>query len=208
MKAGIIRHLGVTSHNMEVAIPALKSGLFETIMFPFNFVTNEPAVDLLPICRQNDIGFIAMKPFAGGRIDNPRIALKYLFQFPDVISIPGVQKISEMEENIKILEDEPYMTAAEQVEMETIKSQMDNQLCRRCRRCEPCPQQIPVVQAVDLMPFIINMPHDYVYSESIAETLDVIKRCDRCGECEKKCPWGLSIMDMARPPPFFGFKAV
>ncbi len=167
-------------------------------MFPFNFVTNEPAVDLLPICRQNDIGFIAMKPFAGGLISNPKIALKYLFQFPDVLSIPGVQKISEMEENIKILEDTPYMTTAEQIEMETLKGQMDNQLCRRCRHCEPCPQQIPVVRAVDLMAFIINMPHDYLYSESIAETLDVMKRCDGCGECEKKCPWDLPIMDIIK----------
>ena len=42
-KAGKIRHIGITSHQMDAAKAEVKTGQFETIMFPFNFITNEPA---------------------------------------------------------------------------------------------------------------------------------------------------------------------
>jgi uncharacterized protein len=54
-KAGKIRHIGITSHQMDTAKAAVKSGRFETMMFPFNFITSEPAEELLPLCRQSDV---------------------------------------------------------------------------------------------------------------------------------------------------------
>jgi aryl-alcohol dehydrogenase-like predicted oxidoreductase len=42
-RAGLIRHIGISSHSMEVALQAVSSGHFETLQFPFNFVTREPA---------------------------------------------------------------------------------------------------------------------------------------------------------------------
>ena len=73
-KSGRIRHIGVTSHQMDTAKEAVKSGRFETIMFPFNVVTSEAADDLLPLCREYDVGFITMKPLAGGMLENVAIA--------------------------------------------------------------------------------------------------------------------------------------
>jgi aryl-alcohol dehydrogenase-like predicted oxidoreductase len=95
-KAGKIRHIGITSHQMDAAKLEVKSGKFETIMFPFNFITNEPAKELLPLCREQDMGFIVMKPLAGGMLNNAAICFKYLLQFPDVVAIPGIEKIPEI----------------------------------------------------------------------------------------------------------------
>ncbi|MFC1916310.1 aldo/keto reductase [Chloroflexota bacterium] len=65
-KAGVVKHIGATSHQIDVAKDLVKSDRFETIMFPFNFITSEPADELLPLCREHDVGFIAMKPLGGG----------------------------------------------------------------------------------------------------------------------------------------------
>jgi hypothetical protein len=103
-KAGLVKHIGISSHQMDVAKEAVKSDRFETIMFPFNVVNDKAATELLPLAREHDVGFIAMKPLAGGKVENVTLAFKYLFQFPDIVPIPGIQKISEIEEIVQILE--------------------------------------------------------------------------------------------------------
>jgi aryl-alcohol dehydrogenase-like predicted oxidoreductase len=55
-KKGIIKHIGITSHSMDVAKEAVKTDRFETIMFPLNFITNEAADQLLPLAREHDVG--------------------------------------------------------------------------------------------------------------------------------------------------------
>src|SRR4030043_161955 len=112
-KAGKIRHIGITSHQMDAAKLEVKSGKFETIMFPFNFITNEPAKERLPLCREQDMGFIVMKPLAGGMLDNATIAFKSPLQFPDMVTIPGIEKIHEIEEIYGLYQDPQKLTAAE-----------------------------------------------------------------------------------------------
>ena len=113
-RTGLVKHIGITSHSMDTAKEAVKSDCFETIMFPFNVISYEAADELLPLTREHDVGFIAMKPLAGGNLDNITIAFKYLFQFPDVVPIPGIEKIHEIEEIVQVLEGPWQMTEAEQ----------------------------------------------------------------------------------------------
>jgi aryl-alcohol dehydrogenase-like predicted oxidoreductase len=96
-RAGKIRHIGITSHQIDTARAEVKTGRFETIMFPFNFITCEPADELLPLCREHDVGFIDMKPMGGGMLENAAVAFKYLFQFPEIVLIPGIQDKYEIE---------------------------------------------------------------------------------------------------------------
>ena len=65
-KAGLVRHIGVTSHYIDMAKELVKSDRFETIMIPLNVIAFEAADELLPLAREHDVGFIAMKPLAGG----------------------------------------------------------------------------------------------------------------------------------------------
>ena len=82
---GIVRHIGITSHQIDVAKKAVSSGWFETIMFPFNFIESEVADELIPLCRKLDVGFICMKPMAGGLVDNASIAIKYLITVSEIL---------------------------------------------------------------------------------------------------------------------------
>ncbi|MFH1650860.1 MAG: aldo/keto reductase [Chloroflexota bacterium] len=193
-KAGIIRHIGVTSHHLEVAREAVKTGVFETVLFPFNFVTDEPETQLLPLARERGVGFIAMKPFAGGALKCIGVALKYLLSFPDVLSIPGVQELREVEEIMQIAGGPRGMTEAEKAEMRRVKAELDSELCRRCAHCEPCPEGVPVLHLMDLMPFVWNMPPARAFREEIAANIEKFNNCNQCGECETKCDYGIPVM--------------
>jgi predicted aldo/keto reductase-like oxidoreductase len=195
-RSGLVKHIGITTHSMDVAKEAVKSGHFETIMFPFNFVTSEPATELLPLTRQYDVGFIAMKPLAGGLVKQAKIAFKYLLQFPDVVAIPGVQRESEIDEIVEIVEGNPQMTGAERMEMARVIAELDKKLCRRCGYCQPCPQGILILRLMDLLPFLINQPPQIVFTPEILTQIEKVTDCDKCGECEKKCPYHLPIMGL------------
>jgi len=137
-KAGKIRHIGVTSHQMDAAKALVKTGRFETIMFPFNFITCEPAEELLPLCQENNVGFIVMKPMAGGLLSDAAVAFKYLLQFKDIVVIPGIEKVNEIEEIVRIYSGSHKMTAPERKKMQQMRDELGTRFCRRCDYCQPC----------------------------------------------------------------------
>jgi predicted aldo/keto reductase-like oxidoreductase len=196
-KEGKIRHIGVTSHQMDAAKTLVKTGRFETLMFPFNFITTEPARELLPLCRRKDVGFIVMKPLAGGMLDNAKIAFKYLLQFKDVVTIPGIEKISEIEEIARIYEGPSRITANERKEMQRMRDELGTRFCRRCDYCQPCQQGIPISMVMTFPSFVKRLPPEW-YTEGgfIAEGMAKAATCVQCGECEDRCPFQLPIREM------------
>lgn len=196
-KAGRIKHIGISSHQLEVAVAAVKSEQFETIMYPFNFIANEAVDELLKLAGKYDMGFIAMKPFAGGRIKNVKVAIKYLLQFPGVLILPGIATFQQAEEIVKVLEA-PRMTAKEQQEMQRIKEQLDHRICRHCDYCMPCPQGIHLSSALDYEAMTMSFPEDLFYNGPMSGAISMAERCDNCGQCEDKCPYHISIRALLR----------
>jgi uncharacterized protein len=194
-KAGKIGHIGITSHQIDVAKKAVESGHFETIMFPFNFVTDEAARELLPLCRKHDVGFIDMKPMAGGMISNARIAFKYLFQYKDVATIPGIEKVQEIDEIVGILNGPLAITKAEKEEMAKLKKQLGTTFCHRCDYCQPCKEGISISSVMTYPSFAARLPEEQIYSFWGA-LFDQAAKCTKCGECEERCPYHLPIRDL------------
>ena len=190
-KKGQIKHIGISSHQLDVAKEIVKTGEFETIMYPFNFVTCE-GIELLELARQQDVGFIAMKPFAGGRIKNIAVAIKYLLQFPDVLVLPGIGNTEQAVQILDVLKT-PQMMPEEEQEMQTIREEMDRRFCRHCDYCLPCPQGIPVSMVLDFEPLFGSFPEESFYTGDRGEMMITAEKCDNCGECEKKCPYGITI---------------
>jgi predicted aldo/keto reductase-like oxidoreductase len=195
-KEGKIGHIGATSHQIDMAKELIKSDRFETIMFPFNFISHEPASELLPLAKQHDVGFIAMKPFGGGVLDNATLALKFLLQFPDVVPIPGIQQTNEIEEIIQILNGPWQLTEAEQNEIQRLREELGTRFCRRCDYCQPCPQGVAISMVNGIPSMLKTQNHERLFYGSFKETLETAALCSKCGECEKKCPYNLPIMDM------------
>jgi predicted aldo/keto reductase-like oxidoreductase len=202
LQAGKIRHIGFSSHSLKVALKAVASGHFETVQFPLNFVSNEAADELISLAKEYDVGFIAMKPFAGGRIRRANLAIKYLLQFDSVVPDPGVEKIEEIEEIVGIVNSDTWEpTPQEQKEIEEIRAKVGTRFCRQCEYCMPCPQGVHICGTLyleilwDLWP-----PELYFARHSIGgyvtNAVESAKNCVQCGECEDKCPYQLPIREM------------
>jgi predicted aldo/keto reductase-like oxidoreductase len=194
-KTGRIKHIGVTSHTMDIAKQLVKSGYFETIMFPFNFMTNEAAQELLPLIRARDMGFIAMKPFSGGMITDVTLSIKYLWQFPDIVTIPGIEKVPEIEEIVRIVNGPLTMSAAEKKEMVRLKEELGDKFCRRCDYCQPCTEGIPISAIMHVEGTLKRTP-PAVYIRMLDEPMAKAANCIKCGECETRCPYHLPIREM------------
>jgi len=195
-RAGRVKHIGITSHSMDMAKELVKSDHFETIMFPFNFITCEAADELLPLAREHDVGFIAMKPLAGGMLDNVTIAFKYLLQFPGVVPIPGIEKLHEIEEIAQVLEGPRQMTEAEKHEMQRLREELGTQFCRRCDYCQPCPEEIPITTVMVSDSFLKRLPPERLFTGMFAEAIEKAANCTECGDCEERCPYHLPIREM------------
>ncbi|MBN1583998.1 MAG: aldo/keto reductase [Anaerolineae bacterium] len=199
LQAGQIHHIGLSSHNLDVASKAVASGLFETIQFPFNYITREPADTLVPLAAEHDVGFIAMKPFAGGMLDNAHLSFKYLLQFDNVVADPGIEKIEEIDEIVALVESGDWaLTPQEQIEIDRARAELGTQFCRQCGYCLPCPQsiQIPMVMIArkmwKLWPQALFHDPEWWFTQAVMGG----KACVECGTCESRCPYGLPIREM------------
>ncbi|MFC1931607.1 aldo/keto reductase [Chloroflexota bacterium] len=196
-KSGVVRHIGFSSHQIDIAREAVKSGYFEIIMFPFNFIFDEAKDKLLPLVRERGMGFIGMKPLAGGMIDKANLAIKYVLRFPDVIPMAGIETVNEIEEIAKIVEEEQAMTEDEQAEMERIKQEVGSRFCRRCDYCQPCTQGISISGVMSYPTLIKRInPERLFVVKWFTEPFEKATECIDCGECEERCPYQLPIREM------------
>ena len=195
-KSGLVRHVGVSCHAADIAKELIKSDRFETMMFPFNFMTPEPGEELLPLTRERDMGFIAMKPLAGGVLENVTLAFKYLFQFPDVVPIPGIEKAPEMAQILGILAGGWKLTRADKTETKRLRTELGTRFCRRCDYCQPCTEGIQISFVMQMENLLKRLPPETLFAGRMTGELEKAASCSQCGECEKRCPFNLPIRDM------------
>ena len=196
LHVGKIRHIGFSSHSLEVALKAVASNYFETVQYPLNFIADEAVAELLPLTIKHDVGYIAMKPFAGGHLRDARLAMKFLLKFDHVLPDPGIETIAEIEELVAIVEHGPYELTPEDVrQMDAIRANLGKRFCHQCGYCLPCPQDvnIPMVMITPIMwklwPQHLFRDPDWWYLKAV----ETGRKCAECGICESKCPYQLPI---------------
>ena len=97
-RRGWIDHIGVTTHRVGVAEDCIASGLFETLQFPFSYISSERDLALADKCKAAGMGFIAMKGLAGGLLTNARACHAFMKGYDNVVPIWGIQRMEELEE--------------------------------------------------------------------------------------------------------------
>lgn len=196
--AGKIGHIGITLHSVDLFRDALELPWVETIMFPYNIVETQ-AESLIAKCAEKGIGFVCMKPLAGGAIDNATVALRFVAANPNVtVIIPGMAAPEELEQNVSAMADTAPLTDAEKETIRQIRGQLGTNFCRRCNYCAPCTQGI-------------NIPAMFLfegyYSRYHLEDWAVVRYnnlpktasdCIGCGVCEDRCPYNLPIRQMLK----------
>lgn len=118
---GKIRHVGFVTESVDIAKKALESDLFETIQIPFNLLTGEDTLEILKLCHQKDVGFIAMKPLYGGLVQNIPLAQGFFNQYEDVIPLWGVRNIDELNQILYFNEHPPVVDDKFNEEVEKIR---------------------------------------------------------------------------------------
>ena len=69
VRAGKTRFRGISSHNPEVLLAALGSGLCDVVMFPVGpFVDPRYVEQVLPLARQKGVGTVCFKTFGAGKL--------------------------------------------------------------------------------------------------------------------------------------------
>ena len=192
---GLIEHIGITSHHLPTAIVGANSGLFETLQFPFNFVADEAARELLPAVRQNDLGFIGMKPFAGGMLERADLCFKFLLQFPEVIPDPGIERIQEVEQIVAVVNGQTAMTPVDEADIERIRQELKGSFCHRCEYCQPCQQGIGISAVMTVNSMLRRLPPARLFEGGIGTSMEKAFDCIECGDCESRCPYKLPIRD-------------
>ncbi len=212
-KEGKIGHIGLTAHSLEVFEKALSLPWVETIMFPYNLVETQ-GEELIHRCHEQNIGFIAMKPLAGGALtkvpgeteDRAVLALRFLSQNPDVtVVIPGMYCKEEVERNATALLDPSPLTEAECERIEKIRQDLGQNFCRRCNYCAPCTKGISIPN-VFLFEGYLTRYGLVDWARERYKSLDVkAGACIGCGVCETRCPYQLPIRKMmAKAAEVFG----
>lgn len=197
-KQGKIRHIGVTAHKLDVAKECIESGLYETLQFPLSYLSSEKDLELVRMCREHNMGFIAMKALAGGLISNSKAAFSYMAQFDHVLPIWGIQRMSELEEWLSYMENPPVMDEKLRQFIEDEKTELIGDFCRGCGYCLPCPAGIPINNCARMSLMVRRAPSAAWLNETWQENMKKIENCLECGQCSSRCPYELDTPNLLK----------
>ena len=189
--AGMIRHIGITNHRLSVARQAIESGCYETLQFPFSYLSGEQELALVKSCKEHNMGFIAMKSLAGGLINNAAAAYAYSLQFSNLLPIWGIQRESELDQFIAFFVREPELTPELQQVIEKDRAELAGEFCRGCGYCMPCPVGIKINDCARMSLMIRRAPSNLQLTEEMQAQMRKIEECLHCGKCASRCPYGL-----------------
>ncbi len=188
---GMIRHIGITNHRMSVSEEAVESGLYETLQYPFSYLAIDKEIELVKLCKERDVGFIAMKSLAGGTINNSRAAYAFAAQFDNVEPIWGIQKMSELDEFLTYNNNPPSLDSELREIIEKDRKELSGNFCRGCGYCMPCPVGITINNCARTSLMLRRAPASSWLSQEWQAEMMKIKNCLHCNQCASKCPYGL-----------------
>jgi len=218
---GKVRFIGFSGHTAATAQQAVESGEIDVLMFPINIASNgvPGKRELFQACVTHDVGLVAMKPYAGGKLlteartedlefyqmggegrqlekkrpITPVQCLAYtLSQVGVTTAVPGCADLEQLEAALAWLEasEEDRDFSSVLADFEQVRSGE----CVYCNHCLPCPAEIDiglVNRLLDAALQQVTAEVQVAYDELAAKASD----CTQCGACETRCPFGVSVMD-------------
>lgn len=197
-KEGKIRHIGITAHKLQVAKDAVNSGLYETLQFPFSYLSSEKEDELVKMTEDADMGFIAMKGLAGGLINRSDAAMAFMSSYKNVLPIWGIQKESELDEWLSYNSQVPELNDEIKEFIQEERQSMAQDFCRGCGYCMPCPMGIQINQCARMSLMLRRAPSKAWLSEEKQKEMMKIENCIECRKCMSHCPYGLNIPELLK----------
>lgn len=194
---GLIDHIGLTSHSLDILERGLKEDRFEVVMACYSFLEPDAVRRVLPLAQAKDVGVLTMKPFSGGVIEDAGLALRYVLSTPDIVPIPGSETMEKVRENWKVYAEGRSLDEADQDRIQQVRQQFDRQFCRRCDYCQPCSQGINIQLMLGIKSVIrrFGNPDEIAWVKGLAEKA---RDCTECGDCLPRCPYQLPIPELIK----------
>ena len=188
---GYIRHSGIPTHRPRVAEAAIASGNFETLQFPFCYLSADTDYALVNGCKEADMGFIAMKGLSGGMLNNAEACYAFMQQFDNVVPIWGIQHQWELDQWLELAARDPKMTPELQAVIDHDRKELAGNFCRSCGYCLPCAAGIDIPQAARMSALLRRSPYKPYMSDEWHAKMHKIEECVHCDACKSRCPYGL-----------------
>lgn len=194
---GLIDHIGLTSHSLDILERVLQEDHFDVIMACYSFLEPDAARRIFPLAKAKDVGVLTMKPFSGGVIEDAGLALRYVLSTPDIVPIPGSETLERARENWKIFSEGRPLTEEDRARIHEVRQQFDRQFCRRCDYCQPCSQGINIQLMMGIRSVIkrFGNPDEIAWVKGLAEKA---RECTECGDCLPRCPYQLPIPELIK----------
>lgn len=194
---GLIDHIGLTSHSLDLLEKVLQEDHFDVIMACYSFLEPEAAKKVFPLARAKDVGILTMKPFSGGVIEDAGLALRFVLSTPDIVPIPGMETMAMAQENWKIFTAVHPLSEDDQARIQQVRQQFDRQFCRRCDYCQPCSEGINIQLMMGLKSVIrrFGSPDEISWIKGLTEKA---RNCTECGDCLPRCPYQLPIPELIK----------
>lgn len=220
------KYIGLSTHDISVGIKAAKSGKFDIIMFPINIANHglPGRNEFLRTCNENDVGVVAMKPFAGGKLMQknrtvtfakyqtggrsvkkkispsitPVQCLNYSLSRIGILSaIPGVKNKKELKETLDYLKASLEDRDFSSL-IEDFKEYVYGECCY-CNHCLPCPSNIDIGQIIRTFDTSLNNVIDFGEIGSMqSQVTEIASSCTECGSCIERCPFGVDVMSIMK----------
>lgn len=196
-KQGRIRHIGITAHKIGVAEDIVRSGLYETLQFPFSYLASDRDIELVKACADAGMGFIAMKGLSGGLLTNSEACMAFMSEYP-ALPIWGVQREEELEEWLSYFDKEVTLTEELKEFIVRDREELLGEFCRGCGYCSPCSVNIVINQCARMSQMIRRAPSEAWLSDYWQKEMMRIDECIDCGACKTRCPYELDIPNLLR----------
>ena len=196
--SGKIGHIGLTAHSVEVFEKALELDWVETVMFPYNIVESQGEA-LIEKCAEKNVGFIVMKPLAGGAIEDATLAIRYVCTNPNIsVVIPGMADPAELKQNLAAAADTAPLSGEELEKIHRIRLELGTQFCRRCNYCAPCAAGISIPSVFLFDGYLSRYGLADWAKDRYGAMAKTASDCIGCGICETRCPYNLPIRRMMK----------
>ena len=217
---GKTRYIGLSGHTVATSLQAVESDRIDVLMFPINMASHAvPGKnELFAACVARNVGLVAMKPFAGGKLllSNSTVDISFQhtggppLQFERPASITPIQCISYVLEqkgvstvvpgckNVDQLSDTLLYRHATEKEKDFADALPNFQQhvtgeCVYCNHCLPCPSHIDIGQTIRLLD-MAQVPLRADLQASYDALPNKASDCIQCDLCTERCPYDVDVI--------------
>ena len=204
--SGRIRHIGFSTHanKPEQIDAALKAGIFEVCLLSYNFKLNVLPKLNKAIQRgvRAGMGFIAMKPMAGGVEDEAgkknvdgAACLRWVWSNPNITTaIPGFTSFDLLDNCLEAARH-PKLDNKDKQYLADLNEKNELLYCQNCEKCvSDCSKHLPIPTIMRAYMYNYGYKQPSLSKETLMElALNNSNVCSNCSSCTVNCPSGFNV---------------